>query len=37
VLDAAFPLGVSNEFASDAVTVSVRAGYLTVVETLPDT
>jgi len=37
VLDAAFPLGVSNEFAADAVTVSVRAGYLTVVETLPDT
>lgn len=38
VLTAAYPLGVSNEYAegSDCITISTRRGALVVVETLPD-
>ena len=38
VLTAAYPLGVSNEYAegSDCITISTRTGALVVVETIPD-
>ena len=37
-LTAAYPLGVSNEYAegSDCITISTRSGALVVVETIPD-
>ena len=37
-LTAAYPLGVSNEYAegSDCITISTRTGALVVVETIPD-
>lgn len=38
VLTAAYPIGVSNEYAegSDSITISTRTGALVVVETIPD-
>ena len=38
VLTAAYPIGVSNEYAegSDCITISTRTGALVVVETIPD-
>jgi len=38
VLTAAYPLGVSNEYAegSDCITISTRSGALVAVETIPD-
>lgn len=37
-LTAAYPLGVSNEYAegSDCITISTRSGALVAVETIPD-
>ncbi len=36
VLEASYPIGISNEFSDKTVTICVKTGFLTVIETIPD-
>jgi thiamine pyrophosphokinase len=35
-LDAAYPVGISNEYETDTIAVTAKAGFLTIIETLAE-